>query len=123
MSSKPNLLVLYNPALKFSGVDKLMGRIGGDEKLGRQLSPTLNLTKDTPPALLLFGTKDFLLGQGKEWIARAKKLGHDSELYLAEDQKHGFFNREPWRSRTTERMDDFLVKHKYLMPNTLPGDT
>ncbi len=114
VSARPQAMVLFNPALNFVGVDKLMQRLGEAKDRAEAISPTQNLKKDTAPALLLFGTKDFLLDQGKQWMARAKELGHKSELYLADGQSHGFFNRPPWLERTLIRTDAFLTKLGYL---------
>ena len=91
-----------------------MQRIGNDEALGDALSPTLHLTKDSPPTLLLFGTADRLLGDGKEFMEVSKVFGHRAEMFTAEGQSHGFFNRSPWQERTTQRMDEFLVSLGYL---------
>jgi hypothetical protein len=35
-------------------------------------------------------------------------------MFTAKDQPHGFFNRSPWRERTTARMDEFLTSLGYL---------
>jgi len=114
ISSKPNALVLFNPVLNFTGMPQLMQRINNDEKLGKLLSPTLHLTKDSPPTLILFGAADRLLVQGEEFAKKAKELGHRTELFTAPDQPHGFFNRSPWRERTIGRMDVFLASIGYL---------
>ncbi len=47
--SRPPALVLFNPILRFDGIPQLMGQIGNDESLGRAISPTLHLKKDSPP--------------------------------------------------------------------------
>lgn len=114
ISSKPNALVLFNPVLRFHGIPQLMERIGNDEALGKAISPTLHLTKDSPPTLILFGTGDRLAVMGDEFMAKSKELGHRAELFTAEGQAHGFFNRQPWLEKTTERMDEFLVEIGYL---------
>jgi acetyl esterase/lipase len=114
VSSRPNALLLFNPVLRFDGVPQMMRRVGGDEKLGRMLSPTLHLTKDTPPALLFYGTKDDLLKQGEEYLAKSKEVGHKADLYLADGVGHGFFNASPWREKTLRRADEFLASLGYL---------
>ena len=101
--------LLSEPRLK-----SMMDRINNDESLGKSLSPTLHLTKDTPPALLLFGTKDQLLTHGEEYVAKSKEAGNRAELFLAEGQGHGFFNRSPWQERTTKRVDEFLRSLGYV---------
>jgi acetyl esterase len=114
VASRPNAMVLFNPVLRFDGQASLMERIGKDEKLGKALSPTLHLAKDTPPALLLYGTKDGLLKQGEEYLAKSKDMGHKAEMLKAEDVGHGFFNSSPWREKTLLRVDEFLGALGYL---------
>jgi acetyl esterase/lipase len=114
ISSKPNALVLFNPVLRFAGIPQLMDRIENDEALGKAISPTLHLTKDSPPALIFFGTADRLAAMGDEFMEKSKGLGHRAELFTAEGQPHGFFNRPPWQVKTTIRMDEFLVSIGYL---------
>lgn len=114
VSSKPNALVLFNPVLRFKGVPELMKRIDDDPKLGEAISPNLHIGKDAPPALILFGDKDRLAPMGDEYVAKAKAAGSRAELYTAEGVAHGFFNRPPWKARTTARMDEFLTSLGYL---------
>jgi len=124
ISAKANAMLLYNPALQFAGIEKMMQRLGAAKDKAEAISPTLNLKKGDPPALLLYGSKDFLLEQCKAWMAKAEKIGHKSELYTAPDQSHGFFNRSPWLERTTKRADEFLTKIGYLTgePTIQEGD-
>lgn len=114
VSSVPNALVLFNPVLRFSGIPQLMERIGNDEALGKAISPTLHLKKDSPPTLILFGTADQLAIMGDEFMKKSKELGHRAELFTAEGQPHGFFNQSPWLEKTTRRMDEFLASIGYL---------
>src|SRR5207302_10883546 len=88
ISSRPNALLLYNPVLRFQGIPQLEDRVGQDEKRARALSPTLHLTKDSPPALVLYGKEDRRLRQGEEFVARSKELGHRAELFLADGVGH-----------------------------------
>ena len=114
VSSKPNALVLFNPVLRFSGIPEMMSRIGNDEAVGKALSPTLHLKKDSPPTLIFFGTADKLSSMGDEFMKKSKELGHRAELFTAEGQPHGFFNRPPWLEKTMRRMDQFLESIGYL---------
>ncbi len=114
VSSKPNALLLFNPVLRFDGVPDLMARIKNDEKLGKALSPTLHLAKDTPPTLLLYGKDDRLLKQGEEFMEKSKEVGHQADLFLAEGVGHGFFNKSPWQEKTLLRADEFLESLGYL---------
>jgi len=111
---RPNALVLFNPVLRFDGVPRLMERIGGDEAVGKAISPTLHLDKSSPPTLILFGTADQLYAQGQEFMERAKPLELRVEMFTADDQPHGFFNRPPWTDRTLAAVDKFLTSLGYL---------
>lgn len=112
-SSIPNALVLFNPVLNFNQ-PKLTERLKNDESRALAISPTRHLRRKSPPTLLLYGANDPLLAQGKEFLTRSKELGHTAELFSADGVGHGFFNRPPWRDRTLERVDAFLVAQGYL---------
>lgn len=114
VSSKPNAMVLFNPVLRFDGVDSLMERIDKDEKLGKALSPTLHLAKDTPPTLLFFGDQDRLLAQGEEYFKKAKEVGCKAQIDVTKDVGHGFFNRPPHLEQTLRLADEFLTALEYL---------
>lgn len=112
ISARPNLLVLYNPVLSCSD-ERIAQRIGSAE-MAERLSPNLNLDKKVPPAIAFYGTRDRFAVQGEEFLQLSAKLGNTVELYMADGQPHGFFNRAPWHQRTTFLADRFLVKHGYL---------
>jgi acetyl esterase len=101
VSCKPNLLVLFNPAL-----------------FHQEAQGTLKLEHfmpETPPAIMFYGTNDSMLKDiGRPLQAQAAKLGFSLETYEAEGAGHGFFNDPPWRERTLWQIDRFLVKHGYL---------
>ncbi|MGA2621306.1 MAG: alpha/beta hydrolase [Thermoguttaceae bacterium] len=98
ISSKSNATVLFFPYLPFA-----------NEQSTWKIVPTLHLTKETPPTLILFGTKDALLKRGEEFMARSKEVGHRAEMFLADGVGHGFFNAPIWRDRTLYRTDEFLA--------------
>jgi acetyl esterase/lipase len=114
VSCKPNALVLFNPALNLTN---LKGRtivgVGGKD-VAKAISPTLFLDQKAPPAVIFFGTGDAMIEHGKEYTAKAKKLGVRAELYTAADMPHGFFNRPPWLEVTTRQADEFLKSLGYL---------
>lgn len=113
-SAKPNALVLFNPALNLTLIEgrTIAGANGSD--IAKAISPTLFLGKDTPPAVIFFGTSDKMMNQGQEYIKKAKELGVRAEMYSAAEQPHGFFNRSPWCEATTEQADRFLTSLGYL---------
>jgi acetyl esterase/lipase len=110
VSSKPDALVLFNPVLD---AGMLAPRLGGEEA-ARRITPNAHLEKGAPPALVLFGTKDPLIKGAEQFMSRSKELGNRAELFTAEGQSHGFFNRPPWQERTLYRVDEFLASLGYL---------
>ena len=112
ISSKPNLLILFNPVLDARAVKRV--RRMGSMDTAIKLSPNLFLTEDTPATILFYGTKDSLLTHGKTFIEKAKKRGIDATLFTAHNVGHGFFNKEPWRNKTLYLADQFLSRHGYV---------
>jgi acetyl esterase/lipase len=70
---------------------------------------------DLPPAIIFFGERDEWMAGWKAAHAKWKTLGATTiNLQIAKDQKHGFFNMEPWRTVTLIAADKFLVKQGLL---------
>lgn len=71
-----------------------------------------HLNSNLKPAIFFFGSKD------KKWLEgwgsvheKLKSLGSNShEYWFAENQKHGFFNKQPWAEITAAACDKFLSK-------------
>jgi acetyl esterase/lipase len=122
VSPIPNALVLFNPPLNFKGGKVL----DADEKnIADAIAPTRFLHKNAPPALILYGTRDGMKAQGAEYVAKAKELGVRAEMYLAEDEPHGFYNRAPWVQVTVAKSDEFLQSLGYLKGSSqvkIPAD-
>jgi len=78
-----------------------------------KISPNHNLTKDVPPTILFYGTKDWIVLDGVDFIEKSKKLGNIAELYTAEGQWHWFSSKSPWLERTIYLMDKFLARYGY----------
>ncbi|MBI5723655.1 MAG: alpha/beta hydrolase [Planctomycetes bacterium] len=100
ISSKPNLLVLYNPALF--------------HEFGQGTLTPKHVTKETPPAILMYGTDDEMIEYGRRFLEIAKEKGFHAELYAAEKAAHGFFNKSPWLESTTWLVHAFLARHGYV---------
>ncbi len=120
VSSRPNLLILFNPVM--NTIDKISQ--AGSAEIARQISPNHHLTEAVPPTVLFYGTRDRLLGTGQQFMHSAQQLGIDARLLLAEGQGHGFFNRSPWFEETLLATDQFLNDHGYLagIPTVQPID-
>lgn len=124
ISSRPNALVLFNPAVSFTP-----GKAEADKKQAAQLagrtgvapekiSPAHHVTKDLPPTLILIGTKDFLIDGNHEFVDKMKAAGNRCELDLYDGREHGFFNYGRGNSKdflaTTASMDRFLASLGYV---------
>ena len=81
------------------------------------------LKADLPPAIFFFGTVDSWKIGSDEVLKKLKALGNTTaELWIAEGQKHSFFNHVPWQDLTIAEADRFLVKHGLLTGDcTLPS--
>lgn len=116
VSAKPNAMVLFNPAMNIATLFKQRDTGDGPMTLemAEAITPNSFVAKDTPPAILFFGTADKLKAGGDEYVKLATALGPRAEMWAAEDMPHGFFNREPWIQVTTKKMDEFLISLGYL---------
>ena len=114
ISCRPNALVLFNPALNLTNIGDHPIKDADGKDIAKAISPTVFLTKDTPPAILFFGTADKLAGHGREYVAKAKELGVRAELWTAAGMPHGFFNKSPWTEVTARKADEFLASLGYL---------
>jgi acetyl esterase/lipase len=120
VSPKPNAMILYNPVLDLVAVRaeravRNGNYFGGvDDTTLKRISPALYLRKETPPTLILDGTKDWLNLQIRKFVEKGKSIGAPIEAWYAEDQPHGFFNKSPWLQKTTAEADAFLCRIGYL---------
>ena len=110
ISSKPNLLLLFNTPLSCNY--KYASYLGSKEMI---LNLFPNLTKGVPPTILFYGKDDFRhLLDGLDFVHESKRLGNIAELYAAEGQDHNFSKYSPWLERTLYLMDQFLAKYGYV---------
>jgi len=125
VSSRPNALVLFNPVLDLRHLDRFVQDLDAESR--RSISPICFVTPGAPPAIAFYGTEDDFLAQGRAMLARSKACHNRFELYTAEGQRHGFFNRPPWKELTLREADHFLASLGYLKgPPTItppPGTT
>ena len=110
ISSKPDVLVLFNPVYDNSsegyGHDRVKPR-------WKEISPMHNIRKGAPPTIVFLGTKDKLIpvSTAQEYEKRLVAVGTRSELHLYEGAAHGFFNKGRKGDAypdTVIKMDDFL---------------
>lgn len=120
VSSVPDALVLFNPAVDATG--KLAALFDGREQ---ELSPIHHIKKGIGPSLVFHGTADKIVPV--EDVRRFAKLMTDAanrcELVEFEGMEHAFFNfgrhgSKPYE-QTVRLMDDFLCSLGYLNKPTL----
>ncbi|MBL9118203.1 MAG: alpha/beta hydrolase [Verrucomicrobiaceae bacterium] len=113
VSAKPNAMVLFNPALN---IDELAANRDRKDAIpmAERITPNRHISADTPPAIMFFGTDDALIEGAQKYLAKAVSLGLRAELWTAEGQAHGFFNRAPWTQVTAKAADEFLASLGYL---------
>lgn len=113
---RPDAMILFNPATT-------LGRLGewhprrtiSIERLGvekvEDLSPSHHIGNDTPPALVMHGSKDTTvpIGSVEEFERQMKKHKRPCKLVRYEEAGHGFFNRGKYRDETLQEADAFLV--------------
>lgn len=116
ISAKPNAMVLFNPAMNIATLfkERATGNSPISLEMAEAITPNNFVNKDTPPAILFFGTADKLKVGGDEYVSKAKALGLRAEMWSAADMPHGFFNKEPWIQVTAKQMDLFLTSLGYL---------
>ena len=142
ISSMPNALALFNPAVVLSSVEGHPGLLS-DEKIAdirsrtdgrpQEISPYHFVRAGLPPSILFHGTKDEAVPfSTAELFAKAMlAAGNRCELKAYEGQPHGFFNpgrgQGPAREeasrcfhRTIRELDAFFVSLGYLKPSDKP---
>jgi len=125
VSSVPNAMVLFNPALNTTaagwGDDKrgagLVARFAGHAE---ELSPVHHVKKGVPPTLILHGTADATVpfAQAEAFTEAMHTAGNRCEVIRYEGQGHGFFNASKGGEKnflaTLAEADTFLASLGYL---------
>lgn len=125
VSSKPNALVLFNPAVDTTHATPAVWKERFGER-GREASPAHHLSKGLPPTLVLHGTLDALVPfvDVERFCSDAVRLGDRCRLVAYEGAAHGFFNAQNndgrWYRETEQEVDRFLAELGYL-PRRAPS--
>jgi len=128
ISSVPNALILFNPALVLAPVKgheaKDLEKLANiEERLGvrpERLSPYHHVHKGQPPTIIFHGKADTTVPYftSELFTQEAQEKGNRCELVGYDDQPHGFFNYGRSDNKyfidTVKRMDAFLVSLGYL---------
>jgi len=127
VSSVPNAMVLFNPAVDLMIIPKnrRIGKLLGDR--ARELSPLQHVRKGLPPTIIFHGAADTTVPfESVQRFQRAmEKAGNRCELVPFKGQKHGFFNytrsRKNYNS-TMRQTDEFLRSLGYLKGRPTIGE-
>jgi len=127
ISSKPNAIVLFNPAVDM--VELLKKRASNERFKNRikEMSPLQHVKKGVPPCIIFHGTADRTVPfESVERFRKAmKEAGNVCRLVPFEGKGHGFFNygRDEDNSsfnKTIEETDRFLTSLGYLKDVSKP---
>ena len=134
ISSVPNAMILFNPALVLGNVEgkpeldevKMKGmkdRVGAEPI---SISPYHQIAAGAPPAIVFHGKADTTVPYwtAEVFATKMKEAGNRCDLIGYEDQGHGFFNtgRKKGKSKETiEEMDKFLVDLGFLDKQAEPA--
>lgn len=123
ISAVPNALVLFNPGLVMAPLDGFSPTGFGtgltEERIGgkpEQISPAHHVGKNAPPTIILTGRADTTTPYASAEVFTKVMIaaGARCELVGFDDQKHGFFNQEPYKAQTLAAADAFLVSLGWL---------
>lgn len=114
VSSRPCAMVLFNPAQGEAVTNRIDPTLCDKPRLLEQIAGLDRPQRGQPPAIVFFGTADRLLTPSQAFCRKAIDLGNRCELWTADGQGHGFFNRSPWHEATLFEADRFLASLGYL---------
>jgi len=128
VSSKPNALLLFNPALVIAPVNsnnddfnkKMEGIEGRMGVKPQTMSPYHNIKTGIPPTVIFHGTGDTTVPffTVEMFAKKMKEFGNSCTLVAYKDEPHGFFNYGKKENGpfidTVNKMDKFLVSLGYL---------
>lgn len=129
ISPRPAVLTLFNPVFDNGPVGGWgQARVGDRVK---EFSPAHHIVAGAPPTIIFLGRKDPLIptATAERFQTGMKAVGARCELFLYEGQVHGFFNKEPFKTKTLIETDKFLTSLGWLSgpptltepdPSTLP---
>jgi acetyl esterase/lipase len=116
ISSRPNALVLFNPAVIVGDrTDSVLGGIAA-----KTISPIEHVTKGAPPTIIFHGKADTTVPYETEmaFTSRMVAAGNRCTLVGYEGQVHGFFNYgrndNKYYTETLREADKFLVSLRFL---------
>ena len=119
ITSKPDAMILLNPTLDTTTLDRRIQRFG-DIVMARSFSPIHHVKEGAPPALVLHGREDEVVevDQAIRFGKAMTGAGNDCTVRLYDEQGHGFFNyfdgANPMFQITLKEIDGFLTRLGFL---------
>lgn len=113
ISSKPNVLVLFNPVIDNSkdgyGYDRIKNKFP-------EFSPLHNIKKGFPSTIFFLGTNDKLIpvSTAEMFKNKIEAVGSRCDLHLYKGAEHGFFNSQKYRTIIIPAVDEFLESLGYM---------
>ena len=127
ISSRPNALVLFNPALVLAAAPEIGAATESfapfADRFGaapQAISPYHHVRKGDPPAIIFHGKSDTTVPYryAEAFAQKMREAGNRCELEGYEGQTHGFFNfgrgDNEYFHKTLKRADEFLVSMGYI---------
>lgn len=130
VSSKPNLLLLFNPAVVLAPIEtdnetfnqkmtQLEARMGVKPE---KMSPYHHISSGLPPTIIFHGMADTTVPffTVEMFTKKMNSKGNHCILVGYENESHGFFNYGKKNNGpfvdSVQKMDKFLVAHQFLSP-------
>jgi acetyl esterase len=113
ISSRPDALVLFNPVINTGpggyGFDRVKHRYA-------EISPYHNIVPGAAPTIIFLGTNDAVtsVGTAQDYRNKMKQNGNRCELFLYEEQIHGFYMNPKSLKETLREADIFLQSLGYI---------
>ncbi len=123
ISSVPNALVLFNPALDMKSILERRSNTDGQGDLAlraEEISPLHQVRKNAPPTIIFHGTADTTvpIQQAEHFCQEMQRHQNRCELIAFEGRPHAFFNYRDGSTadylETLRLTDEFLVSIGYL---------
>jgi hypothetical protein len=113
-------MILYNPCLDFYEPENqrhlweecvILGRDPFElEPIYQLVSAIEHLHVNSPPSIIMFGTKDAFYPQQIRWIVKCRELRLTCYDYVYKGQVHSWYNNSPHLEYTMRNVDNFLVE-------------
>lgn len=114
LSTRADALLLFNPVFD-NGPDG-----GWNQKTVKEywekISPAHNISKPVPPTVVFLGGKDKLIpvSTAERYKKKVEDMGGRCDLHICPEAGHGFFNKDPYLTKTIAEADAFLVSLGWL---------